>query len=229
MCGRFVQALDPAEYAEYFGAALSVSERLDPSYNVAPTDEVYAVAEHDGERLLGTFRWGLVPFWAEDVRIGSRLINARAETIATTPAFRDSFRSKRCIVPADGFYERERRPSGGKLPHFVHDPGAPLALAGLWSTWRDRESGERLTSCTIVTTEPNDLLRPIHDRMPVVLAEEHWDRWLDREFDDVEVLRDELRPAPEGLLAEHPVSTLVNDVKNDFPECVAPLEGPLPD
>ena len=113
--------------------------------------------------------------------------------------------------------------------HFVHDPRAPLALAGLWSSWRDRESGERLTSCTIVTTEPNDLLRPIHDRMPVLLAPEHWDRWLDRTLDDVDALRAMLRPAPEGGLAEYPVSTLVNDVKNDFPECVSPLEGPLPD
>jgi putative SOS response-associated peptidase YedK len=228
MCGRFVQAGDPGEYAAYFGADLALRERLEPSYNVAPTRRVYAVAEHEEARLLGTFRWGLVPFWAKDEKIGSRHINARAETLADRPAFRDSFLHKRCIIPADGFFEWERRPSGGKLPHYVHRADAPLALAGLWASWRAPDSDERLVTCTIITTEPNDLLRPIHDRMPVVLAPEDWDAWLDRGMSDADALRQMLRPAPEGALEEYPVSTLVNDTKNDYPECIAPLEGPVP-
>lgn len=226
MCGRFVQAQDPVDYARYFLAEpLSVAEAPAPSYNVAPTDRVYAVAEHEGQRQLGTFRWGLVPWWAKDVGIGSRHINARAETVDTQPAFKDSFARKRCLVPADGFFEWERRPKG-KLPHYVFRPdGAPLALAGLWASWRDPRTDERLTTCTIVTTEPNELVAELHDRMPVVLPEAHWDRWLDREFDDPAALKAMLVPVADDALDEHPVSTLVNSVRNNLPECIVPLEG----
>jgi len=223
MCGRFVQAVDPETYAVVFGAEIVVSETLAPSYNVAPTDRVYAVAEHEGRRMLGTFRWGLVPWWADDVRIGAKHINARAETLATRPVFKDSFARKRCIVPVDGFYEWERKESG-KLPHYVRAAdGAPLALAGLWASRTDRDTGERLVSCTIITTSPNDLLRPIHDRMPAVLPRESWDRWLDPDAEDLEALRALLRPFPAGEMSEYPVSTLVNSVKNNYPECIAPL------
>lgn len=225
MCGRFVQAHDASEYAEQFGAGLSVSESLTPSWNVAPTDQVYAVAEHDDARLLGTFRWGLVPWFAKDVRIGARQINARAETVHTKAPFKESFLTRRCIVPADGFFEWEKMESGGKLPHYVYRAdSAPLALAGLWASWRNEE-GQRITSCTVITTRPNPLLSPIHDRMPVVLTEDRWDSWLDTGFDDVEVLRSMLTPLDESLLAEHPVSTLVNSVKNNFPECIAELRS----
>ena len=229
MCGRFVQAQDPATYARFFGAApVENLETAAPSYNVAPTDRVYAVAEHDGERRLGRFRWGLIPFWAGDAGIGSRHINARAETLASKPAFRESFRSRRCLIPADGFYEWERR-AKGKLPHYVYRAdGDPLALAGLWASWTDPETGERVASCTIVTTEPNDLVRRLHDRMPVVLPAAGWDRWLDRGFDDVEALVVMLQPSAEPL-TEHPVSTLVNSVRNDLPACIAPLEVPPED
>lgn len=226
MCGRFVQALDPADYADYFGAEPAISESLAPSYNVAPTKQVYAVAEHDGRRMLGTFRWGLVPWWAEDPGIGSRHINARAETLAERPAFKDSFLHKRCIVPADGFYEWQRRPEGGKLPHYIHRSGEPLALAGLWASWKDPASGERLATCTIVTTDADDLLRPIHGRMPVVLPRGAWDRWLDRDADDREELEALLRSPDPRPMHAYPVSTLVNSVRNDYPECIAPLEDP---
>lgn len=225
MCGRFVQAIDPQGYADFFDAAFSISVPLSPSWNVAPTDQVYAVAEHDGERRLGTFRWGLVPWFAKEIKVGARHINARAETVATTAAFKHSFRSRRCIVPADGFYEWEPRETGGKLPHYVHyRDGSPLALAGLWGSWRSPE-GERVTSCTIVTTTPNDLVAPIHDRMPVVLPRDHWGVWLDRDLDDVDELRGLLRPAAAGLLTEYPVSTLVNKVDNNYPDCIAPLDA----
>jgi len=227
MCGRFVQALDARDYAGYFGATVSIDESLAPSYNVAPTKTVYAVAGHQGKRLLGTFRWGLVPFWAKDPGIGSRHINARAETAADRPAFRDSFRHRRCIVPADGFFEWQQRETGGKVPYYLHSPdGSPLALAGLWASWKPPESGERLATCTILTTTPNDLVRPIHDRMPVLLSPEHWERWLDREFEEVGALQAMLAGAPGDALVAYPVSTLVNNVRNDYPECIAPLEGP---
>ncbi len=225
MCGRFVQAHDPAEYAEYLGAGLSVAESLAPSWNVAPTDQVYAVAEHDGARRLGTFRWGLIPWFAKDIKIGARHINARAETVGSKPAFKDSFERRRCVIPADGFYEWEKMESGGKLPHYLfRRDEAPLVLAGLWASWRD-EQGDRITSCTVITTTPNDLVAPIHDRMPVVLTEDAWDRWLDPDFGDPEVLRSMLKPFDPNSMAEYPVSTLVNKVANNYRECIEPLRS----
>ena len=223
MCGRFVQAQSAQSYAAHFGAVVSLDEQVKPSWNVAPTDRVYAVAEHEGSRLLGAFRWGLIPWFAKDAKVGSRHINARAETAASNATFKDSFARKRCLVPADGFYEWEKRESGGKLPHFIHHgDGTPLALAGLWSSWKSPD-GERVATCSIMTTRPNGVVSPIHDRMPVVLPPESWDRWLDRDTADSAVLAALLVPAAEGTLVEHPVSTLVNDVKNNYPECMAPL------
>lgn len=224
MCGRFVQADDAGDYADYFSAKVALSESLDKSWNVAPTDEVYSVAEHDGERLLGSFRWGLVPWYADDIRSGAKHINARAETVDTKPAFKRSFENRRCIVPADGFYEWEQKDDGSKLPHYIRSgDGAPLALAGLWGSWRD-EAGERITSCTIITTDPNDMVRDLHDRMPVVLERHQWARWLDPEFYDVDALKSMLHAPPSEDLIEHPVSSLVNDVKNNVPELIAPWE-----
>jgi len=223
MCGRFVQAQSAQSYAAHFGAGLATEESLDASWNVAPTDRVYAVAQHDGERTLGTFRWGLNPWYADSPKVGARHINARAETVASKPAFKDSFARKRCIVPADGFYEWEKLESGGKLPHYIHrEDDAPLALAGLWGSWRDPDGG-RITTCTIITTKPNELVAGLHDRMPVVLGADSWDRWLDPGYDDGAWLRSVLVPAPAGGMLEHAVSTLVNDVKNNYPECVEPL------
>jgi putative SOS response-associated peptidase YedK len=223
MCGRFVQAQSAQSYAEHFGAVVALDESLDPSWNVAPTDRVYAVAEHAGERRLGTFRWGLIPWFAKEAKAAARHINARAETAATSPAFRDAFASKRCLIPADGFYEWEKRESGGKVPHFIHHAdGTPLPLAGLWSSWKAPD-GERITTCSILTTAPDALVSPIHDRMPVILPRAAWDRWLDRDMSDTVELRTLLGPAVEGRLTEYAVSTLVNDVKNNYPECVAPL------
>lgn len=223
MCGRFVQAQPPQAYADHFGASLAVTESRQPSWNVAPTDQVYAVVQRDQARVLGSFQWGLVPWFADSPKVGARHINARAETVATKAAFKHSFLERRCIVPADGFYEWERKEAGGKLPHYVHAAdGKPLALAGLWSTWRGPQ-GQRLSTCTIITTDPNELVAPIHDRMPVMLPEEHWERWLGADPAEAESLRPLLAPPPSQALVEYPVSTLVNDVRNNYPECIAPL------
>lgn len=229
MCGRFVQAAEPETYADVFRVDRLVGDALPPSYNVAPTDPVYAVAEHDGERLLVSFRWGLIPWWARDRKIAARNINARAETVAEKPAFRRSFETRRCIVPADGFYEWQRKPKG-KLPHYIYRAdAAPLALAGLWAAWKDPDTGERVTTCAVVTTEPNAKLASIHDRMPVVLPPSAWGRWLDPEFADTAALRALLAPAPASDFALHPVSTLVNKVANNVPECIAELSTPAVD
>lgn len=224
MCGRFVQAHDPSFYADAFRVETIRTDPLPVSYNVAPTDHVYAVAEHDGVRILGSFRWGLIPFWAKDRKIAARNINARAETIADKPAFRDSFVKRRCLIPADGFYEWQQLPKG-KLPHYIYrSDRRPLALAGIWSSWREPDSGDRVLTCSIVTGRPNDLVGEIHDRMPVIMQESDWDKWLTRDLDDKEALQQLLTVFPKGAMGAHPVSTLVNKVANNYPECVAPLE-----
>lgn len=225
MCGRYASARSPAELAEQFGVAEIKTQPLEPSWNVAPTDPVYAVAESRGARQLGMFRWGLVPSWAPSPAVGARMINARAETVATKPAYRHALARRRCIVPADAFYEwavvepgdavpegtRARRPR--KQPYAIaRRDGAPLAFAGLWEVWHDPDdpAGAPLRSCVIITTSANDLVRPVHDRMPVVLPPEVWDRWLDRDYDDVGVLTRLLVPAPPDDFVLWPVGTDVN-------------------
>jgi putative SOS response-associated peptidase YedK len=224
MCGRFVQGHDSAFYADAFQVETIRTDELPVSYNVAPTDVVYAVAEHDGERILSSFRWGLIPWWAKDKKIGARNINARAETVAEKPVFRDSLAKRRCLIPADGFYEWQRLPKG-KLPHYIYAADhKPLAFAGLWSSWKEPETGDRVLSCTIITGEPDELVAGIHDRMPVILDRDNWSLWLDRSVTDREQLASLLANLTHDRLAEHPVSTLVNSVANNLPECVQPLE-----
>lgn len=222
MCGRYVISSDPASFAEYFGVDIVKTEALETSYNIAPTDPVYAIAEHDGERQLGTFRWGLIPHWSKD-RKGPLNINARAETVATKPAFRDSFSRKRCILPADGFYEWEAK-ERGRLPHYVTmRDDRPMGFAGIWASWKDPETGEWLRSCAIITTSANEAISRIHTRMPVILPAEAWEEWLDRDNRDTEALRRLLVPIPGDRVKEHAVSTLVNSVKNNLPENIVPL------
>ncbi len=223
MCGRFVQSASADDYARYFGADVIKTEHLDPNYNVAPTDRVYAIAEHDDHRILGSFGWGLIPHWSKDRRQAARFINAREETLVEKPAFRDSFRTRRCLIPADGFFEWTRR-GGRKIPHLIFaGTHAPMALAGLWASWKDPVGGEWERTCSIVTTRPNDFMRPIHDRMPAVLPEETWDAWLDRDNQDVELLRSFLGPPPDSLLETYEVSTDVNNVRNNGPDLILPV------
>ena len=203
----------------------------EPRYNVAPTDEVYAVATSGGTRRLGTLSWGLVPSWSKG-RSGKRMVNLRAETVSERPGFRRTLQERRCIIPADGFYEwKDMGRDHPKQPFLVRDrKGRPLALAGLWEVWRDREDqdAEWLRTCTIITTEPNELVAPLHDRMPVILPPGAWDPWLDPEVTDVDVLAALLRPCPSELLEAWPVGTEVNSVRNDGPRLVEPLEGHEP-
>jgi putative SOS response-associated peptidase YedK len=230
MCGRFAQPRSSEELARIFGAT-ATADLPGERYNVAPTDEVSAIVTHHGERVVEAFRWGLVPVYATSPRAGARLINARAETVERSPAFRASYRRWRCIVPADAFYEWRRRPGadadgrrrGRSEPFAVRSrDGHPLALAGLWSVWRDPETAARLYSCTIVTTSPNELLSPIHDRMPVILDPADWAAWLDDQA-PMEALRPLLGPAPADGLEVYPVSPAVNDVRSDGPELLAPV------
>jgi putative SOS response-associated peptidase YedK len=237
VCGRYVTVSSPALLAERFHVTDIRPAALKPSYNVAPRADVPVVAERHGERVLDVVRWGLVPFWAKDPKIGDRMINARAETLLTSNAFKRAFERRRCIVPADGFYEWQKletqvegqltggRPVKGKtrkLPWFIRRrDGEPLAFAGLWDTWHDpalADDAPRLRTCTIITTTPNALLAPIHDRMPVVLPDSEWDTWLDVENRDTASLENLLVPLPANELEAWTVSTLVNKADNNGPE-----------
>ena len=227
MCGRFVFSSSREDLADAFSVAASEvkADDLGPNYNVAPTQRVYAVAERDGHRQLGTFRWGLVPSWAKDPSVGSRMINARSEELADKPSFRAAFARRRCLVPADGFYEW-KGPKGARQPFFVRPAdGRPFAFAGLWEVWRDVE-GEALRTCTIITTAANEALSWLHSRMPVVLAPDAWDVWLDADDADRDELRALLVPAPGERFAWHPVSPEVNNARSRGPHLVEPVELP---
>lgn len=231
MCGRYVSATPPDELARYFGAAPADLEQvLEPRYNVAPTDDVFVVFERDHARQLAVFTWGLVPRWAKDPKIGSRMINARAEGLADKNAFRFAFERKRCIVPADGFYEWRRTGGSGtksqKQPMFIHRAdGAPMAFAGLWESWRAGEDAPVLRTCTIITTTPNAKMASIHDRMPVVLDPERFAMWLDEDNHDLEALGALLVPVDDRAIDLYPVGRDVNKVTNDGPQLIAPVEA----
>ncbi|WP_408898943.1 SOS response-associated peptidase [Nocardioides sp. R1-1] len=249
MCGRYASSRSPEDLAEEFEVLDPRLERaIPPSWNVAPTDEVYAVMERaprdeDGRRAeepvrqLRALRWGLVPSWAKDASIGSRMINARMETVAEKPAFRRAFAARRCIVPADGYfewYETQRRTAKGKpvkQPFFITSgDGSSLAMAGLYEIWRDpakpEDAADRFRwTCTILTTEATDDLGRIHDRMPLLVEPERRAEWLDPRTpaDDLPGLLGLLRPAQQTGLAAYPVSTAVGNVANNGPELVEPI------
>jgi putative SOS response-associated peptidase YedK len=221
MCGRFAQPHSAEELARIFRARPTV-DLPGKRYNVAPTDEVAGVVEHHGERVVEPFRWGLVPWYAEDRKGAARLINARSETVERSPAFRTSFAKRRLIVPAAAFYEWQRA-DGRREPFAVRRrDGEPLALAGVWAIWRDADTGERLYTCSILTTVPNDLVSPIHNRMPVILDPGDWDLWLSEDARVAE-LRALLFPFPSQPLDAYPVSAAVNSVRNDGAELLAPI------
>ena len=224
MCGRFTLAT-PSEALQDQFPGLQVSEPLAPRYNIAPSQPIPTVLNQD-LRQLSWPRWGLIPHWAKDPALGNRLINARAETLTQKPSFRDPLRRQRCLVLADGFYEWQsvgRR----KVPVYIHlQTQQPFAFAGLWDRWR-HPRGEWITSVTLITTQPNHLLQPIHNRMPVILAPEAYDLWLspqERSAQDLEDLITLLRPYPAAAMQAYPVSTQVNDPQQDHPDCIQPIE-----
>jgi putative SOS response-associated peptidase YedK len=222
MCGRFSITGDLDFYAEYFGVDEIRTEALAPSWNVAPTDDVYVIAEHDDTRHIGSMKWGLVPHWAKDKK--SIQINARTEAVATTSMFRDSFSRKRCLIPSDGFYEWEPAEEG-RTPHWVYRAdGHPMVFAGIWASRLDEETQQWERTCSILTTEAKGVISSIHHRMPVALDPDVWDSWLDRELTDTETALGLIRTIDPDEIMEHAVSKRVNTVKNNDPDLRAPAE-----
>ena len=221
MCGRYTLHAPPDQIGELFD--LVAPDDLEPRYNIAPSQAVPAVSVvGTGERQVAMLAWGLLPSWAKDPKIGYRMINARSETAASKPSFRRAFKHARCLVLTDGFYEW-RKEGPGKQPYYIRmRDRRPFAFAGLREHWEGSD-GSVIDSCTILTTEPNELLSPIHDRMPVILERRHYDQWLDPEGNDAESLMQLLRAYEPDEMTAFPVSTLVNKPSTDVPECIAPL------
>jgi putative SOS response-associated peptidase YedK len=224
MCGRYRLSRRKQLVEEYFGTVSEEGE-WGPRYNIAPTQPVPTIRQdpHEPVRTLSTMRWGLVPSWAKDISIGYKTINARAETAATTPYFREPFKSQRCLSPADGFYEWQRNGKTKQPYCFEVNDGELFAFAGLWDRWTNPQ-GESIESCTILTTTPNALLAEIHDRMPVILSPDNYDLWLDRGFREVASVSEMVEPYDAALMRRYPVSTRVNQVENDDADCAKPVE-----
>ncbi len=221
MCGRFTLTLTGEQLSLAFPWPTANGD-LTPRYNIAPSQMV-AVVPNREEPQIESFRWGLIPSWAKDPSIGNRMINARAETLAEKPSFRTAYRRRRCLVLADGFYEWQSRPGQRtKTPYYVRlQSQDAFAFAGLWETWRDPE-GSWIPSCTIITTRPNELVEPIHNRMPVILRRDDYEQWLDPSEVQSSLLQPLLEPYPSSDMTAYPVSTLVNDPRNDLAECIVP-------
>lgn len=219
MCGRFARHRRQEVIARFIQVEGEFPD-LAPSYNIAPTQQVLAVrATPSGVREMTTFKWGLIPFWAKDAAISAHTSNARAETLLEKPSFKHAFRSRRCLIPADGFYEWGKD-GKEKVPYYFRmKADEPFALAGLWERWRD-PAGVVLETCTIVTTTPNELVEPLHNRMAVILRPESFDLWLDHGLTRAEALTELLYPYPADEMEGHRVSKLVNNPRNDVPQCI---------
>ncbi|MFL6232278.1 MAG: SOS response-associated peptidase [Thermoanaerobaculia bacterium] len=224
MCGRYTLTTSGEDLALAF--ELPELPFLPPRYNLAPTQAaaVVRVTEPGAPRHLDLLKWGLIPYWAKEASIGNRMINARSEGVAEKPAYRSSFKKKRCLVAADGFYEWKKE-GKAKQPYLIRRKDhKPFGFAGLWSAWRDQEHGGQLVETfTILTTSPNDLMRPLHDRMPVILSKENFDLWLDPKMEDAEKLQPLLVPYAADDFEAFPVSRAVNSPANDFAGCIEPL------
>lgn len=221
MCGRFTLRTSAQQLVLHFSC--DISNDLAPTYNAAPTQAIAAVRSQAGSRQFARLRWGLIPAWAKDRSIGSRMINARAETVAEKPAFRAAFRARRCLILADGYFEWQKV-GKAKQPYYIrrHDE-APFAMAGLWESWSDPQTSEPLESCTIITTEANQTTRPIHDRMPAILAEPDWRVWLDPQQKTPSVLLPLLQSFDSASMVAYPVDRWVNSPRNNDPRCIAPV------
>lgn len=218
MCGRFAFTSSVNDIVEEFNIE-EVKGDVSNSYNIAPGQDVAAIIDNDSRRL-GLLRWGLIPSWADDPRIGSRMINARAEELAQKPSFKKPLRQKRCLIPADGFFEWKKE-ENRKTPFYVFlKDRRPFVFAGLWDIWKSPQ-GEKTATCTIITTSPNSLVEKLHSRMPVILPEEHIDIWLDRSVEEEEKLLPLLKPYPAEDMEYYKVPRLVNSPENDSPKVVS--------
>lgn len=217
MCGRYAQRTDPKRLAKEFKVA-EVPE-VEPRYNIAPTQDILGVVESADGREMKFYKWGLIPSWAKDKSMGARLINARSETVQEKPSFREAFKKRRCIIPADGFYEWKRT-DGKKQPFFFRmQDERPFGFAGLWDRW-EGTGGEVIHSCTILTTEANDVLRPVHDRMPVILHPKEYALWLEAAARERGSLIELLRPYPAEEMVGYPVSASINSPRNQGAELI---------
>jgi len=223
MCGRFVGYRSLDELKDVFPIDQTAVEAVS-NYNVAPSQEILAIAKYEGQNWLVKFHWGLVPFWAKDISIGSRMINARSETIAEKPSFRNAFKRRRCLIPADGFYEWKGE-KGRKQPMFITLPDSkPFAFAGLWESWNKADPESPYKSCTIITAAASESIRDIHHRMPVILKPEAYDAWLDPDNRDTVGLGEMLTDEIVTELVGYPVSKQVNSARNNDPACIEPIE-----
>lgn len=227
MCGRF-GFITPIEILRNI-FKLNRIEEVEPNYNIAPTQNVPVIRETADARELVPMRWGLIPFWAKDISIGNKMINARAESLFEKPAFKQAVTRRRCLIPADGFYEW-KKVGKAKQPYYIRaKEDTPLALAGMWDRWKNPDDGQELQTCTIITTEANELVAPLHDRMPVIVDLADTDTWLNPEVKDLEHIRPLLRPYDAKKMTFYPVSTRVNSSGYKGEECIVPLveEGEL--
>jgi len=222
MCGRFTLTADPNQLRAAF-AWLNIPDEITPRYNVAPSQPV-AVVPNDGINKLDFFTWGLIPSWAKDPSIGNRMINARAETVHEKPSFRSAFRRRRCLIPADGFFEWKAIPgSKSKTPIYIKlKSGKPFTFAGLWENWSYHD-GSNILSCAIITTQPNEFMAEIHNRMPLILPEQAYELWLQPEEPDIGDLQSLLIPYPGEEMTAYPVSKAVNNPANDNADCILPV------
>ncbi len=226
MCGRFTNNAKPEQIEKEFKVGKKNANVFQLRFNIAPSQMIDVVFAPESERILSQLKWGLVPSWAKDSEIGNRMINARAETITEKPSFREAFKSRRCIIPASGFYEWQKKGTGGKQPfYFYLKEKEVFGFAGLWEEWLDKESGEMLETCTIITTEANDVLKPVHDRMPVILKPESYDEWLDTKEKNTENLQKFLVPYPAKEMDSHTVSKSVNIPDVDSAELIKPINS----
>ncbi len=221
MCGRFTETAKPKQIEKEFSVKISDEKLFKPRYNIAPTQIISAVFEKDKTRIISGLKWGLIPHWSKDDSFASKLINARSETLAEKPSFRDAFKHKRCIIPASGFYEWDKKSSGVKQPYYFYLKDKDVfGFAGLWEEWLDKETGELIETCTIITTEANEVLEPVHDRMPVILNTANYDEWLDEKESDTEKLKKLLVPFQASEMTSRAVSRDVNSPANDSPELI---------
>ncbi len=224
MCGRYRLSRRKQLIAEYFDTVDEID--WEPRYNIAPTQNV-GIVRQDREypiRKFSLVRWGLIPYWAKDPSISAKMINARSETVLEKPVFREAFQNRRCLVPADGFYEWKRTGRSKQPIHIGMKDDSLFAFAGIWDRWKDA-SGNLFETCSILTTTPNSLLAEVHDRMPVILKPENYELWLDPEFKDLDTLSAMLKPFDPALMKCYPVSTLINSPANESPECATEAQA----